>query len=37
VAADRALQEGIYGGKLVQVKDNNLYEKAGLEKAMLYR
>jgi fatty acid synthase subunit alpha, fungi type len=37
VAADRALQEGIYGGKLVHVKDNNLYEKGGLEKAMLYR
>ncbi|KAL2267375.1 hypothetical protein VTJ83DRAFT_4652 [Remersonia thermophila] len=35
-AADRALQQGIYGGKFVRVKDHNVYEKSNLERAMLY-
>ncbi|KAL2132505.1 hypothetical protein VTI74DRAFT_3724 [Chaetomium olivicolor] len=34
-AADRALQEGIYQGKLVKLKQVDVYEKAELEKAML--
>jgi fatty acid synthase subunit alpha len=37
VAADRALQEGVYGGKLVKLKDKNVYAKAELERALLYR
>ncbi|KAK4139720.1 uncharacterized protein C8A04DRAFT_32793 [Dichotomopilus funicola] len=36
-AADKALQQGIYGGKLVNVKEHNVYDKAKLEEAMLYR
>lgn len=36
-AADRKLQEGVYGGKLVTLKDKNVYEKAELERALLCR
>ncbi|KAL1836123.1 hypothetical protein VTJ49DRAFT_5548 [Mycothermus thermophilus] len=36
-SADKALQEGIYGGKFVRVKDQNVYEKSKLETAMLYK
>ncbi|KAK4153963.1 hypothetical protein C8A00DRAFT_33295 [Chaetomidium leptoderma] len=36
-AADKALQEGIYGGRFVNVKQDNVYEKGKLEEAMLYR
>ena len=36
-AADRALQEGIYGGRFVTVKQDNVYAKGDLEAAMLYR
>ncbi|KAL2256706.1 hypothetical protein VTK26DRAFT_1254 [Humicola hyalothermophila] len=36
-AADRKLQEGVYGGKFVTLKDKNVYEKRQLEKALLCR
>lgn len=36
-AADRALQAGIYGGRFVRLKEQNVYDKGQLEKAMLYR
>jgi fatty acid synthase subunit alpha, fungi type len=35
--ADRALQEGIYGGRLVQLKDKSVYEDKDLESALLNR
>jgi fatty acid synthase subunit alpha len=35
--ADRALQRGVYGGKLVTLKDKNVYEDDKLEEALLHR
>jgi len=35
--ADRALQDGLYGGRLVQLKDKSVYEDADLESYLLNR
>jgi len=35
--ADRALQEGIYGGRLVQLKEKSVYDDGELEEYLLKR
>ena len=35
--ADQALQKGMYGGNLVQVKEKNVYGSQGMEQAILQR
>lgn len=37
VQSTRVLQEAIYGGKLVQLKDKSVYEDEKLEEALLNR